>query len=55
MFAELALIDRADYGFSSTRPVKGETLQSGAFGRWYLDMFIETAFKVSIAKSFDRR
>ncbi|KAI0338097.1 hypothetical protein BDW22DRAFT_810294 [Trametopsis cervina] len=34
-----------DYGFSTTRPVKGETLQSGSFARWYLDMFIEAALK----------
>ncbi|KAI0698024.1 hypothetical protein BC835DRAFT_1413354 [Cytidiella melzeri] len=34
-----------DYGFSSTRPVAGETLQTGSFARWYLDMFIEAALK----------
>lgn len=39
---------RLDYGFSSTRPVKGESLSTGAFARWYLDLFIDAAMHVSI-------
>ncbi|KAF7794180.1 hypothetical protein EIP86_005311 [Pleurotus ostreatoroseus] len=34
-----------DYGFSSTRPVKGESLSTGAFARWYLDLFIDAAMR----------
>lgn len=34
-----------DYGFSSTRPVKGESLECGSFARWYLDHFIDAALK----------
>lgn len=41
-------IFRSDYGFSSTRPVKGESLSTGAFARWYLDLFIDAAMHVSI-------
>ncbi|GJE94120.1 hypothetical protein PsYK624_102880 [Phanerochaete sordida] len=36
-----------DYGFASTRPVKGETLDCGSFARWYLDLFIDAALKDS--------
>ncbi|KAJ3552545.1 hypothetical protein NM688_g4098 [Phlebia brevispora] len=34
-----------DYGFSSTRPVSGESLSNGTFARWYLDLFVDAALK----------
>ena len=37
----LQLIGYTDYGFTSTRPVKGETLDCGSFARWYLDLFMK--------------
>jgi hypothetical protein len=37
----------ADYGFVSTRPAQGETLNSGSWTRWYLDLFIDGALKAS--------
>ena len=41
-----------DYSYSSTIPVKGESLSVGEFGRWYRDQLVELCAKVSFSGQF---